>query len=296
MPERHVDLGRATRATYFHGQPLEIAAPEIREMGLTGRDVEKIDRGIHIAIASNDMVERADVLAGVYPPHGLAMLSADATSHRVSLENLDLGTDFAPVKRIRSRHPGQLITPDFQDDLRTRAHQIADTMYLALIHEFLAGNPAVVGLPNPKDGQFGEPTHDIHRGIRTAADVMSNLLDFIAERYELHTGEIPTYGVIRHFAQRSVGIVSQHAALNVDKIWRISLFRNTRENQEYEELDLDLDKERVVLVQPKYDSLAHMPSLHPEDVTTGCPARIPLVKGKPSPIQRIYTRFVDLVT
>lgn len=296
--ELHVNLGRAARGVHNQGLNLDQACPEITDLGLTGSDVTKVERGVMIAISSNSMAERLSGLAGQFPPYGLMKPKDSAKWSLSPIQNFD--DHFEVVDEdpaLSGKNPDSQLPSNYGEILSRFTEYMSSTMLYALHKEASSGNPAVLNLPHVVDPEFGDPVRDIDRGIGTSSQAMINVLHTILLHYQIKTGILPTYGMFRSIALGSTDTLLILSTLNADIAQRAPMFfdEDYTEASAFEFFKLDLEKRKLEFT-PEFNVLISAEHINYQlPVTTGCPARISLHQGKPSPILEVYRRLVDIV-
>ncbi|MBI4098347.1 MAG: hypothetical protein HY426_04910 [Candidatus Levybacteria bacterium] len=296
--ERHVNLGRAARGVYGLGLPLSHVCPEIRELQLRGKDLEKVQRGVNIAQAVSCMADRMDLMRTQFPPFGLVVLRD--SSKWVHHEEFDLDRNFEPASldsALQTKSPFLKVPNNYREILGSAASALSATMLYALISEAKDGNQAIRSLPHINEPKYGDPVLDIDRGVGTATQVMINILHTILLEYQLQTGHLPTFGEFREIAMGSTDIILRLSALNADFAQRLPVFfEDFTDESALRMFRLDLKDKKLTLAQPYFNDKTAPASIpYPMDVTTGCPARVQMQPGKSPPIQRIYHQLIDIV-
>lgn len=297
--ERRVNLGRAARGVYAYGLPLDQACPEIDAMQLSEADVVKIDRGIHIAKASDDMANKMALMRDQFPPYGLVRLKDPSVWN--PLDRINFETEFEAVKiypELETRNPSLKVPGNYAQILGAVTESLRTTMLYALLYEAKANNTAIAELPHVVDPLFGDPVLDINRGVGTGSQVMINVLHTILLEYQLQTGLLPTFGEFRGIAMGSTDIVLLLSDLNSDIAQKFPVFfnENFTDKAALEMFRLSLNKRKLEFAQPYYDNQVFSKDFpYPINVTTGCPARVQMQSGKPSSTLRVWHQLIDIV-
>jgi len=288
MAERFIKLGKLVRAIYREGQSMEQAYSPYSE--LSEFDKVKIQRAVLISKVANDIADRLVEMKKTHPPYGLVrLIERDVLPLEIDFELYFETVNFD--NNLRARDPMEQVHSTFQETLELCNALLRDTMYYIILSEAKAGNP-VMQLPYLKS-----PVQFIHRGIGTAVDVMSNTCSTILAQYEMQFGRLPMFKDFRLIAERSLPYIVHLATYNLDNVHVVNSFPQGYDNYTEQYLvKLNPETRRLEIVQPAYrHRVRELTTGHPTLITTGCPALHSTKQDLPSPIAKIYHRFLDVV-
>lgn len=299
MSERSVYLGQLARAHYMGGMSIDVACEKHVKVELTPRDKQKIERNIRLAKISNNIADRLADMRQTRPPYGLVQMVQDSPfldTRRLTAQTLIRYETVVADPDLTTKQPDHTVPNNYMEILERFRGYLHNTLDYALIEEAIA-NPDDFKLP----GASPDPVRHNRPGFGTAAEGMKNTLATIFARHVFLRDALPTYGFMRCFGGRSLGILNRLAGYHMDNSRLSHQFFDDGYDHYWEQqvIDLDFDRQCLDVIEPAYSqSIDPMLCKRPMGITTGCPARVSLPNAHGSvysPIQRVYRHYLDAV-